>query len=1154
MSNWQSNDSRSPFGDDAVVLAEVMTPKRRFRLPLIIIGGACVMLMVCGGIGAYFAYWLLTGHSRVVVAPAQSTEQKIAESTTAYASDDVGVDADVLAEIERLFQRVSTAVRRSDNREFRRLVDCDFLFARVQGTGLIDEHSFFQQMLLKTNIRESLGATAEWRNCGVMHVVPVAGIPDNAVVYTCCRNDANEASEFRWWLVKRNNAWRIYDWERLDLGLSASRDWAIRAHYQFDSCMYSYARFETEIVTAAGHVEQGDLEAAEESLRRAAKYTGPPELEDCRLALLGYNWRIIGRTRDALQCFDRISNPQATPGGYYGKAMCYHDLGMDRKALEQITLYETHVGPLPDVLKEKVVMLSSLGRDEEVLHERRRIAKMNPDDTASLRSLGFALPKEKKGELVPLLKRTSDPAAVAADLAWSFSDDRAGLRAVLSVIEELQPDSPEAAGVAGLLAVAERDYERAVSCCRTAFDRAAGEAERSAYLDSYLEAMSALGRYRAALEEAPDIDLAFDYFSAGYDEGESELTDDEFLELVEIRRRQRPDDPWVYYYAGSVYHGRSENEAAERELRTGLEKGGEDADKSMLRSLLANVLLDEGRTVEAYETLGADDERFRQLASFCRWNERPEPLRELIAAHRKRHPDSPWIDFYQAWLHDSAGEMELAIELYRRSLDEVGPDNYLVRGGWVSACLKADRWEEVYRESESPEDGFAELAGRLSRAEKWEAVESLRAIHAAACPEDPALLDWEVALLWHNRDYLGLIDRFTPPPREMLWELGNGQQSEIWEKVVRSHLRLGQLEHAKALAEVLFDENEYVLPLVLAHAASGDRVVTQRWFGEWSRANSWFMGFHGNLYRDEDIGHILMSDAYRPLREKYPINATGVMGDTVAVLLLDEIVPVELTRLRDAARELVGPEAEAVMLNSTPEDARFVIRSGLAAVWGVVRKGPLPDQANRWESVGSESLQESVDGHQAWLAVGRAHWRAGDALDPRLTLQVADRLAGEHGVAMYVHAQPRLVDWDDTARHTLAGEEPLGRLHEMGENVGYYYFTVDRSADRDQMRAFRKKLYDVANSYAAERPGSQLDVRFGLSVGPFHEPLWLRVERVEEEFNDFRFIGPLLESSSLSPIHSASEFVELYEFGVVALRYRDGDRTVLVERWPGAGK
>jgi hypothetical protein len=394
-----------------------------------------------------------------------------------------------------------------------------------------------------------------------------------------------------------------------------------------------------------------------------------------------------------------------------------------------------------------------------------------------------------------------------------------------------------------------------------------------------------------------------------------------------------------------------------------------------------------------------------------------------------------------------------------------------------------------------------------------------------------------------------LIERFTPPPQETLWALDDGERREIWYKVVRSHLRLGQTEQAQTLAQRLFDENEYVLPLVLVHATTGDRAATQRWFEEWARSNSWYM----NLYQDEDVGDILIGDAYRPLREKYPITLPDTSGETVAVLLLDRPIHVETSRLCDLARELVGPEAEAVVLGSSAEEIRLVIRSGSTAIWGVMRKGTLPDAENWRDSIRDESLKDRVDRHRAWMAVGHAYWRENETPEPKLAVRVADRLAGAHGMAVYLHEGPRLVNWDPAARQTLAEPEPLDRLGELGETVSNCFFEDEKSADRDQRRGFGKKLFEVGISCVAERPVAPVDARFRVSVGPYHEPLWVRIERVEDDGNSFRFIGPLLESSNLLPVWSAGEFVELYEFEIDALRCSDGGRTVLVERWPGAG-
>jgi hypothetical protein len=105
--------------------------------------------------------------------------------------------------------------------------------------------------------------------------------------YVYCRSAKEYATTYRFTIVRHGTSWKIADWERLDLGLSETAEWAIYADYDQDPRLANYYQIGDHIEQSNKLQESGDLEGAKRELRSCDSLTVPLELEDYVSVLLG---------------------------------------------------------------------------------------------------------------------------------------------------------------------------------------------------------------------------------------------------------------------------------------------------------------------------------------------------------------------------------------------------------------------------------------------------------------------------------------------------------------------------------------------------------------------------------------------------------------------------------------------------------------------------------------------------------------------------------------------------------------------------------------------------------------------------------------------------------------------------------------------------
>ncbi len=299
---------------------------------------------------------------------------------------------------------------------------------------------------------------------------------------------------------------------------------------------------------------------------------------------------------------------------------------------------------------------------------------------------------------------------------------------------------------------------------------------------------------------------------------------------------------------------------------------------------------------EHYEVIAAVGEgrrAFRSIAS-VHWNillgpgkypdhkERIERLKALVAAHRAKEPNDPFLHFGEAIALDAAGEpakadAELVAGLAkltppkrteRLDLSQVGQINgedwELFRRLRADQLYRSGKWKKAYEELTPAADTFDQLMALLAMQRDEFAMAELIELHAKKYPDDLELIAWRGEVSFLKKDHENAV-KFYKDYRDKAGK-ENRQYYRMAERLIRSYVRLKRPDGAQ---EILDEANDAfpIPPLfhVLVAAARGDADAVMERFdrnaGPFNPA-VW--------YTDPDLGPLLRGPAFDAVRQKYP--------------------------------------------------------------------------------------------------------------------------------------------------------------------------------------------------------------------------------------------------------------------------------------------
>ncbi len=456
---------------------------------------------------------------------------------------------------------------------------------------------------------------------------------------------------------------------------------------------------------------------------------------------------------------------------------------------------------------------------------------------------------------------------IAADLAHAHRD--ADLAAVLAEHRQAFPNDPVLHMYAGQQAALKQDWAKAAAAYRAGWKQLP-EAKRVSWTPAFLFAHAKVGQAVQAYHETGRRPEHFRQL-AGWLLIDKKI--DAFEQLVEAHRPQRARDAEFAAYDArlKILRGKPAEAA---ELMLGMLKDRPLHEQHRIGDSFLAHLANFDLAVEGYRCLPDKRDAFGQL--FWRYHQ-PERVKEfarLIAEHAANDPDDPRLMVERAELEMLEGKFALAAQKFALAKLK-NPLDPGARFGLLRARIKLGKTADTYRELGPSNQTFLDIANQCVTLKDGVQLESLLVVHRQAFPAAKNLVPWDIEALWQKKDYEATVQAIQAERAGLL-----KNQTWRWKcegYLVRGLVRLKRSEEAVQEAETIARrKNGAPVLLALARASSGD-VPGFLEFMETKKAQRFFVE---DCYRDEDLGPLLRSDAFRAVQDRYPPPAMVPLPNT----------------------------------------------------------------------------------------------------------------------------------------------------------------------------------------------------------------------------------------------------------------------------------
>ncbi|TWT87152.1 hypothetical protein Mal64_26870 [Pseudobythopirellula maris] len=1092
--------------------------------------GVLLSVSVLGLVAMKIASYKPVDLSELEVAPIRSHSELRKESVRVFSEYEVAAgnaamtetELTELSEVAALFTTYSEHIEAGETGRLVELIDYDRLMKRTLDHGGLNGWSTLEKNQFHRNLSSYADPVSLWTKLSVVGLVNPQPGGNTRVAYVLGTTSDGDQGEIRFWLYRSDEGWKIYDWERLDLCFSESRLNSAYCRHTGTPAITGFEKWVDLVDESDTLLEEGELEAAKEKLREAERQTPAPGLSDYQWLLTAYRWSALNESDDVLRCCDRIAKPDKIPGAHYQR-MLHQQWSNPGAALESLIRYESTVGPTPDTIEQRAQLLSRMGREQEAVVQWRRLLKREPESIAALRKVLFALPQEDKTSFGDDLDRLEDPAKTASTLvAAAGYQDLAALRFLTDYLNRRTPGTPEALRAQAVVDEIAGDYDSAADLLRRAFVTEGDPDAQATSVVNFVRVMAENNQATDALGQI-STEKAFEELLYRYDDGEIDITDEEYRKAIEEFGRRFPKNLDLVSRQISQLVDDERYAEAERLARAARERAqalaeGEDEQAETasyqadsLGYLLTRTMFEQGKTLEAYRAADDPAQGFLQLARLALADKRMDHVDWLLEAHRRDHPDDPALEFIRGEVAAQDERWPEAVAAFRRGFEASGETGDLWQWNWrmLTLCVEAGDWESYLATQENKDQALENYADELIERKAWGEFNKMITQQRQGSSYDARLdlLEAEAAWARNRRDDFPSY-AFSAVNSDEL-DLSAYQREDLLERALAAQLSTNQPNKARGWISVVEDSTHRKQLELMLHASSGQPAKAlsqiQDLISEGGNATEY--------YWNDYFGRLFVGGAFRELHEEHPVEAPYRLVQLQAAVLMDR--PIELQREKvAAAANRLNPFASTAPLRfaGSTENA-FLVRMVDVNLWVACGSGTFRPG---WET-DSDSLEveKALDESSAWLAVGTASWQSPDH---------------EKGLEAARHLIAELAP-DDTRAWCVPGEYSGGfvAFPAEPESITLWRSTGETAPLKDRAvalvnntpsdqiaanRRFNQLLRKAAHRFE-ETPGTRLEVWGVFSGDPPLDPLVINVTSVERTSGSLRFDGTLGRSSTL---------------------------------------
>ncbi len=1068
----------------------------------------------------------------VSCAARRSTPQLIRETTTAFSSFDAAEDpvldlaGSALEErvaINNFFESLEAAVAAEDHEAFRKLVDHDRLLKRIELTGCLVGWSSLDKRYVRSELKNSVDFDSRWSDITVANVLAAVGDSDSRVVYAYCRDEENdEYSEHRMFISETGDGWKLYDWVRLDLGLSESEEWSVYIKYVDNQLRENFDRWGEMVSEADELAINNDYEAVKEKLKFAEAISVPPEVEDFCWVTTGYRWQAYGYDEDAQRCFENVRSPDRTPGAYFG-LLSLQRWSDPTKALANANKYESTVGPTPELCQYKAQLLRRLNRRQEAIEAWKNLLRILPENTIALSGIYDAIPADEKGTFDDYLKERNIPVAKVAEVANSVAySDYPGFLHLVNYLRKHDASSAQTIFLQGLAKELDGQYLAAAEFYMRAHADAEDDPTRQTYASSYIQAMAEGGQLLAGWRKSPDRIRAFETIVILYDDGDIALSQEEYRQLVELFRQEHPDEVSGLLHAASIAFDAEQYSEVENLLRTPRADGSTDDDDDYVPIqrdyMLCSAIYRQERLAEAYAVSDDRSERFAQLVVLATQQERWDDIRSLLKLHASNQPDDPFLSYARGELAAHEEQWEEAINHYVQALKKSGTEEpWTIDNRLLGVCVESNRWRDYYQYKEDKSEAFYSLATRFVDEQNWDALTQLLYHHRRQQPDDPQLIQIEASSAWEREDYSSFITS-----AELALKSDDADALAPYQRyLLEQRLRIALLRNKdyfkarkRAIAE-LTDENDGT-SLAILNAAQGNlRDASDLAINVAKESDS-----AGVFYSNDDVGATFLKSDFSKLHEQYPVSLAYGNAPVLAVFHSDEPWVLDGAIITAAMNKLgvkTQAKPEPIEVFGEQEVNGFVLRFSTGSIW--IATGAERLAIPRQTADENHALASLVNDPKGSLVIGTAAWTAplrkqSEQLARSLTVQLVEN----RNAVLFVEADD---PWEPQLAYPVS-ESLMASWGSTGKVKAFKKTGVALEADEDpdeveKDRIARSKLFEAVRSFEAEAKTTELELLVHMGKAIACDPLWVKASKANRTYGSLEIEGTLQDQSKLIP-------------------------------------
>jgi tetratricopeptide (TPR) repeat protein len=706
----------------------------------------------------------------------------ISEAFREPASENAASDA-TLAEMQKIFNELTAAGNASNPTAALQLISIEYMSSAAIAQSKVsftpaEKRRFVNEsrQSVRTSWFRKGDGTFDWKKS----VVVKAGTSDDgkfALAFVRHHlDDYGTIDKARWWLIRENDKWLIYDWEYATTSIRVSSDWgrSIVASQAANPPKWVDAN---HLSDARVHMANEDYEAATRVLEEGFRVGYPTELEAVRLLYMSTCLCELEEYDRALVVADRAINLRPEmPETHFYRGVALFELERDEAARQEFEWYIKVLGSDSNAYSYLGELHLRAGDVEAAAKAFRDSLGDFPNATA-IYGLARCIKDGQYAELASWFVKLPDP---ARDYPWLIAevynniDSNAATTAINHAYRKINASDPELAWFTAMVQLDDGQYEEGAETLRPAIDRAK-EDERALYRAEYWRAMARCGKGQDALKEAGADTSAFSEIADALFEDESGAA---LKEVCEFWKKGHENSTELWFYLAESEFLLGEHAAAEPHFRAGLKlaKPGEPFFDGLWHGLV-DCMQHQGHWMEAYAEFQRSPDVFRYLADLLFSESKADALEQLIAKHAEANADHWYMPRHRgelAWLRKDWKEASKHLEaFYANKLAMDDPWRVLER--CVRASIRAGDTSTARRRAEV---GLGEVDNYLmiichAAADQPKSAMSWATAYVEAIGKDSARHwitelydDEDVGDKMRGEAYKSLHERFPPPERK----------------------------------------------------------------------------------------------------------------------------------------------------------------------------------------------------------------------------------------------------------------------------------------------------------------------------------------------------------------------------------------------------